>query len=429
LKFARARAIIRLVALRRRLALLSLALCVTARAAQPAADWPQFLGPTRDGVYAGHDLADKWPAGGPKVLWEKKIGAGWSGPVVAGGRLILFHRVGDKERVDCLDAATGKEFWFAEENTAYRDDFGFDEGPRATPVIAGDRVFTFGAEGRLTARDLASGKPLWQIDTRKEFQADKGFFGHACSPLVEGDAVILNLGGKTADGRGAGIAAFDAARGKLLWQATGHEAGYSSPIVAGVAGKRYLFDLTRAGLVALDPKTGAVAFEYPFRASSRASVNAATPVIAGDQIFISASYGTGAALLRFHPDKPTEIWANDDTLSCHYATPAYKDAHLYGFDGRQEQGCNLRCVELSTGKIKWNENGLGAGTLMLAGDDLLILHEHGELIRAAATPSAFTVKSRAQVLKDETRATPALAGGLYFARDKSRLVCVDLRKN
>lgn len=391
-------------------------------AAEPGADWPQFLGPTRNNVYAGKDLAAAWPAGGPKILWQHKLGAGWSGPVVSGGKLLLFHRVGDKETVECLEAATGKPVWNKDYETQYHDDFSFDEGPRGTPAIEDGRVYTFGAEGMLSCWELAGGKRVWNVDTKAELKAGKGFFGIVCSPLLEGDAVILNVGGQE-----AGIVAFGKASGKVLWKATEAEAGYSSPVAATIGGKRYVLSLTRAGLAGIDTN-GKLLFEYPFRSKNNASVNAATPVVQGDQIFISASYGTGAALLKFDESGPKEIWANDESLSAHYATPVYRDGYLYGFDGRQEQKCNFRCIEMKTGKVKWVEEQFGAGTVMLAGDELLILNESGELIRAAASPDGFKVKDRAQILGREVRAYAALAGGLYFARDKNKVVCVDLRK-
>jgi outer membrane protein assembly factor BamB len=392
-------------------------------------DWPQFLGPTRNDVYAANDVALDWPAAGPKVLWEKKLGAGWSAPVVAGGKLILFHRVGDKETVECLEAATGKPVWSGDYETQYRDDFGFDEGPRGTPAVMDGSVYTFGAEGMLSSWDLKTGKRNWSIDTKKQFNADKGFFGMVCSPLVEGDAVILNVGGTTGKrGGGTGIAAFDKTNGNVLWRATEDEAGYSSPVAATIGGKRYVFALTRAGLVALEPKTGKVIFEFPFRSRSHASVNAASPVVVDDLIFLSASYGTGAALLKFDGDKPQTVWSGEESLSSHYATPVYREGYLYGFDGRQEQGCNFRCIEMKTGKVMWSENGFGAGTVMRVGAELLILHERGELISAAASPEAFKVKAKAQILGAEVRAYGALADGLYFARDREKLVCLDLRK-
>jgi outer membrane protein assembly factor BamB len=158
-------------------------------------------------------------------------------------------------------------------------------------------------------------------------------------------------------------------------------------------------------------------------------VNAASPVVVGDQVFLSASYGTGATLLKLGGAKPEAVWASDDALSAHYATPVYHDGYVYGFHGRQEEGAAFRCIELKTGKVKWSKDRVGAGTVMLAGDELLILHERGELIRAAASPDAFKLKARAAILKPDVRAYPALAGGLYFARDPEKLVCVDLRKH
>lgn len=387
-----------------------------------AGDWPQFLGKTRDGVYADPDIASTWPAEGPKVLWKRDVGQGFAGPVVAEGKLVLFHRVDDKERVECLDAKSGAAVWSADYPTTYQDDFGFDEGPRATPAIADGRIFTYGAEGSLHCWEFKTGKGIWAVDTKKEFDSPKGYFGRACSPLVEGKSVVLNIGA-----RGAGIVAFDVETGKVLWKATDDAASYSSPTAAAIHGKRYVLVLTRAGLVALEPQTGKVYFDFHFRSRMDASVNAATPLVIDDLIFVSASYGTGAALLRFDEKGPEKIWAGDGILSNHYATCVQAGGFLYGFDGRQEQGPNLRCVEMKTGMVRWSEDGFGAGTVTLAGGKLLILTEKGELLVAPATPEGFKPAARAQVLPFDSRAYPAIADGLFYARSKDKLVCVDLR--
>src|SRR5215471_10327383 len=189
-----------------------------------ASDWPQFLGPTRNAVYPGLDLADSWSKEGPPVVWQKNVGQGFSGPVVASGKLILFHRIENRETVESIDAQTGKELWKFDYPTAYRDDFGFDEGPRATPAIADGRVYTYGAEGALNCTDLSTGKNLWSVNTQKEFHAPKGFFGIACSPLVEGDAVLLVVGGRN----GAGTVAFNKNDGNMVWKTSDDEASYSS---------------------------------------------------------------------------------------------------------------------------------------------------------------------------------------------------------
>jgi hypothetical protein len=178
-----------------------------------AAEWPQFLGPNRDGTAPEQRVADKWPADGPPVLWTKKVGQGFSGPVVADARAVVFHRVGDEEVVECLDAATGEQKWRSRYPTRYRDDFGFDEGPRATPSMIGGRVYTFGAVGVLACWGLEDGGKKWAVDTKSAFHAGKGYFGPACSPLVENDVVVLNVGGRD----GAGVVAFDRFDGKVRW--------------------------------------------------------------------------------------------------------------------------------------------------------------------------------------------------------------------
>jgi outer membrane protein assembly factor BamB len=406
--------------------LLSFGVAVTLTRAS-ASDWPQFLGPTRNGAYSGPTLAASWPKDGPPVAWQRKVGQGFSGPAVASDKLVLFHRIDDKETVECLDARTGKALWSFDYPTAYRDDFGFDEGPRATPAIADDHVYTYGAEGVLTCLDFASGKKIWALNAKTDFHAPKGFFGIACSPLVESNAVILNIGGD-----GAGIVAFDKLSGKILWKATSDQPSYSSPVAATINNRRYLFVLTLANFVALDPATGKVLFQYPFRPPIRSSVTAAAPVVVDDQVFLSASYGLGAVLLKITSDGPQKIWSGDDILSNHYATSVRLNGFLYGIHGRTDPGfepsASLRCVELKTGKVRWQQDGFGAATLTLAGDQLFILTEKGELIRAPATPSAFKPLDRAQVLPTQVRAHPALANGLFYARSKDKLVCLGLQK-
>lgn len=397
-----------------------------ASAAIPATnDWPQFLGPNRNGAYGGNDLVLAWPKEGPPRVWSKKIGQGFSGPVVAEGRLILFHRVGDKETVESIDAITGKAQWKLDYPTHYRDDFGFDEGPRATPAIAENKVLTLGAEGMLLCLDFQTGAKLWSSDLKKQYSTPKGFFGMACSPLVEQGKVLLNIGG--ADG--AGLVGLDATTGKLIWKATNDEASYSSPAAGNPGGHRRAFFFTRLGLVAINPQSGKVELEFPWRARLSASVNAATPLVIGNSVFISASYNTGAALLDVRSSPPKTLWSSDDALSNHYATSVHRDGFLYGFHGRQEEGPSLRCVELNTGRVKWSTESMRAGTVTLAGDRLLILFEDGRLVMAPAATDAFRALGQAQILSAGVRAYPAVARGFFYARSKSELVCVSLKES
>jgi outer membrane protein assembly factor BamB len=392
--------------------------------ALPAADWPQFLGPTRDGVSAETGLAAAWPADGPRRLWERPVGAGFSGPVVAGGRLVLFHRVGTDEVVECLDAGTGKTLWRTPAATDYVDDFGFDEGPRATPLVADGRVFTLGAAGRLACLTLEDGKTAWERNVNADYQVQKGFFGVASSPILEGGRLIVNVGG-----RAAGVVAFDPLTGKEVWQATRDPASYSSPVVATLAGKRTVVFLTREGLLGLDPADGTVRFQKHWRARLHASVNAASPLVVGDQVFVSASYGTGAGVFEVGADGLREVWANDRSLSSHYNSSIHRDGYLYGIDGRQEGGAaELRCVEWKTGKVVWAKEGFGCASLIVADGNLLALTERGELLLIAATQAGYQEKARAAVLTAPCRAVPALADGRMFARDTRKLVCLEVRK-
>jgi len=271
--------------------------------------------------------------------------------------------------------------------------------------------------------DLSSGKRIWSVDTARQFGVAKGFFGAAGSPLVEDGRAIANIGGKN-----AGIVAFDAKTGKVLWTATEDAASYSSGIGATIAGRRYAVFLTRNGLVGLDPATGEVRFQRAWRARQAASVNAATPVIRGDSIFLSAEYGPGAAVLKLDGSTLTDVWTSNDVLSNHYATSVYAGGYLYGFHGRQEFGQSFRAVEFQTGKVRWSQDRFGAGSVTLAGNRLLIVRENGELVLAAVSPEGFTPVARAQILPGVVRAYPAIAGGLLYVRNEKTLVCLDLRK-
>ncbi|MEW6303958.1 MAG: PQQ-binding-like beta-propeller repeat protein [Verrucomicrobiota bacterium] len=388
-----------------------------------ASDWPQIFGPNRNGVYAGQDLAAAWPKEGPRRVWQVKVGEGFSGPAVAQGKVIVFHRLGDREVVQCLDAKTGNALWKFDYETKYRDQFGFDNGPRAVPAIAGGKVYTLGAEGTLSCVNLADGKLQWRVNTKEEFKAPAGWFGMVCSPLVEGNAVVVNIGGE-----GAGIVAFHKDTGKVLWKATDDPASYSSPIAATINDRRLLVFFAFNGLLTLEPAGGKVVHSFEWKPPIRESVSAATPIVVDDLIFISASYNTGAVLLRAKGERVEKVWSGDESMSNHYATCVYRDGFLYGLDGRHDfaGGTELRCVEFRTGKVRWSKPGLSAANVMLAGDQLLALTENGELIRVAAQSNAYKETGRAQILSAGVRAFPALADGRFYARSKNVLVCINL---
>jgi outer membrane protein assembly factor BamB len=389
-----------------------------------ADDWPQYLGPHRDGTSAATGLNWNWPSEGPPVVWSREVGAGFAGVVVADEKVILFQRIDNEEVVEQLDAATGKPLWTFAYRTRYVDDFGFDPGPRATPLVADGRVFTLGANGDLHGLDAASGAKRWHRNLLAEYGANKGYFGVACSPLLADGLLLVNVGGKR-----AGIVAFDPATGNEVWKATDDAASYSSPTLGTIGGKQRAVFFTRAGLQALDPKTGAVAYSYPWRSRLDASVNAATPLVYNGDVFLTASYGTGAVLLRPTGNDLAEVWSNDRSLSSHYNTPVRTGEFLYGVHGRQEGGAaQLRCVAWATGEVKWSRPRFGCASLIAVDGGLLAVTEGGELVRFDADPAKYVERGRVKILNSVTRAAPALAEGRLFVRDSDRLVCLNLRR-
>jgi outer membrane protein assembly factor BamB len=390
-----------------------------------AADWPQWLGPQRDGVSSETGLLKSWPAkDGPPLVWERAVGEGFSGPVVVGERLLLLHRVNNKEVVECLDAVKGKPLWSFNYPTKYVDQFGKGNGPRATPTVVGKRVYTLGAEGWLHCLDLDTGNKVWARSLTADYKVPANFFGIGTSPLVEGNLVLVNVGAKN-----AGIVAFNKDDGKEVWKATSDGASYSSPIAATIDGERYAVFFTRQGVVLLDPASGKVRYEKRWRSVNNNSVNAATPLAIGDLLFFSASYETGALLLRVAKKGVEEIWSGDDILSNHFCTSLHYQGFLYGIEGRQEFGAVLRCVELKTGKVKWTQDGFGCAAMVLAEGHVFAVTEKGDLVLVELSPKAYQEKARTSVFKSlPCRAQIALANGMLYARDGERLVCWNVKK-
>jgi outer membrane protein assembly factor BamB len=387
-----------------------------------AGDWPQILGPGRNGVATDEPAIKPWGQKGPAVAWEYAVGRGNAGPVVAGGRVVVFHRIKDEEVVDCLSADAGKLLWRAKYPTSFTPDVGTGgDGPLATPLIADGAVFVLGAAGRLVALELADGKERWQRDLAADYRAGAGYFGFACSPILEAGRLVVNVGGP-----GAGVVAFDPKTGKEAWKATDDGASYSSPVAATVAKTRHLFFFTRDGLLSLDPESGKERFRKRWRARIDASVNAATPLVVGNEVFISASYQTGALLVKVGDAGCEEVWKQDEVLSNHFNTSVECDGFLYGVDGRQERSPRLRCVEWKTGKVRWTEKNFGCATLTRIGKQLLALTEGGELVLFDASPTAYTERARATVLGATCRAAFALAGGRVYARDAEKLVALEV---
>ncbi len=396
-----------------------------AAASLSAADWPQFLGPSRNGIAAVDEpaLPEVLPTD-LKPLWEKAAGSGFAGPVVSAGKVILFHREGGDMTTEALDAATGRVLWRSTYVTDYVDSFGFDNGPRAVPTVAEGRVFTLGPEGRVTALDLASGRELWSYDTASALTSPQGFFGRAPSPLVLGGHVIIAAGGSQ-NGKAAGLVALEASTGQVAWMAVDDEAGYASPVAVGQA---QILAWMRNQLWLVNAADGSIAANTRLRSSMDASVNAATPIACGqDRWLVSAGYGVGAHVFTRKPTALEESWSRDRVLDCHYATPVFLAGHVFGFHGRQETGMNLRCIS-AEGDLAWESpERLPGGTLLAVGNKLLMLTEDGELRVLRADASRYDQLASWQILRAGHRSHAAFADGVFFARDSERLVACRLR--
>ncbi len=402
---------------------IAIVLVITASSASLAGDWPQILGPARNGV-STDTLPEKFPAAGPKLAWSAKLGQGYAGPVAQKELVIVFHRVDDAERIECLAAKNGERLWKQDFPARYAGGIDPDLGPRCVPLIAGERVFVYGAAGSCHCVELATGKPIWSRELAQDYSAPDGYFGAGSTPIVIGDRLLVNVGGKK-----AGIVGLDVTSGKTVFAIAKEQASYSSPTAYTHNKTAYALFLTRFNVVRVDPLRGDSQVLFPFGRSGP-TVNAAVPLVIDEQVFVTSSYGVGASLRNLA--KPEEaIWENDDSLSSQYATPVVRGGYLYGIHGREDiPPAHLRCVELQTGKVRWSRDDFGVAHVILAGDKLLLLTVAGELVIAAASPEAYTELARARVSTGVTRAIPALAGGKFYFRSNAggggELRCLEL---
>lgn len=392
-----------------------------------AGDWPQVLGPNRNGIAAPDErLADTWPADGPPVEWRRDVGAGYSGIAVAGSRAVLFSRVGDREVVEGIDAATGKTLWSDGHPTTFVPQVGGGNGPLCMPVIHGGRVIVFGAQGMLACLDVATGKRLWQRDTHREFGAPEGYFGAGSTPLVVGDNVLVNVGGSRQE---AGIVAFDLGTGATAWKATAEPASYSSPVAVDIAGVAHAVFITRYQCLLLEAATGTVKWKFPFGMRGP-TVNAATPlVMAGEaaekRLFVTAAYGIGSVQASFDGKAAQTLWEGTDSLATQYCTPIAAQGILVAIDGRDDvPPADLKAVEAATGRVLWVERGFGYGTLLSADGKLLAAKTDGDIMLMRADAKGMKVLAQARPLVGTIRALPSLAAGRLYVRDDSVLTCL-----
>lgn len=379
-----------------------------------AGDWPQILGPHRNGAADGEKLLNAWPAAGPRQLWSVQVGSGYAGAAIAGNRVLVFHRVGDQERLEAFDAASGRSLWKADFEALYRGGIDADKGPRCVPLVHRGQVYALGAAGDLHAVALDSGKPLWTRSLFADYGGDEGYFGAGSTPILVGERLLVNVGG-----RGAGIVALEPATGKTQWKATDEAASYAAPTQVTLDNRPQALFITRYHCVLADPASGQTTTLLPF-GKRGPTVNAATPLVFEGKMFLTASYGVGAVAATLDSAKPKTLWSSDDTLSSQYSTPVAHEGFLYGIHGREDIGvAELRCIEAATGKVRWKQPGYGVAHLILADGKLVIVGVSGRLALARATPDKYDELAKFDLEQDVARALPALASGRLFVRTGS----------
>ena len=424
--------------------------------------WPRFLGPHDNASSLETHIAKAWPEpAGPKLLWEVTKGDGYTTPALHDGKLILFHRWKDDERLECRDAETGQELWTHNYPITYQDRYGYSNGPRGSPVIDDHHVYTLGVTSILTCCLLADGKLVWQRDLKKDYAVPQYFFGSGSSPLIDEDRVIVNVGGgePNTEDRPT-VVAFDKHTGETKWITKSRwGASYASPIKHTFHDKKRILVFTggmskppEGGLLLLDPTTGTILDRFPWRAAKVESVNATTPIASGNRIFLTETYRLGGVCLDVTPeDTFQEAWKAPD-FAIHWSMPVLQDGHLYGFHGEREPFAELVCYEWRSGKnlwrdaMRWNEtvgdrqmvNSPYRGSLLHIADQFLCLGEGGTLLWLRLTPKGPEILQRTQLFDaTQTWSTPAIHRGLLYisqhykdlrgTKTGPRLLCYDFR--
>jgi outer membrane protein assembly factor BamB len=428
------------------------AILVSVTAVGRGDDWPQWLGPKRDSVWRETGLIDKFPEGGPKVLWRTPIDGGYAGPAVAGGRVFVTDYVTDgkrvnhpavraelkgSERVLCFDAGTGKPLWKHEYDCPYK--VSYPAGPRCTPTVHDGKVYTLGAMGHLFCLDAATGMPVWSKDLMKEYKTEPPTWGCAAHPLVDGKKLICLVGGE-----GSTVVAFDKDTGKELWKAmTVKNIGYCPPTIIEAGGKRQLIIWHSETINGLDPETGAVYWSEPLKPGAGMSIM--TPRYHGNYLFAGGAFEV-SALLKLAADKPAAevVWRGTARTSVApiNSTPFLEDGHVYGVD-RMGQ---LRGIKLETGERLWEtfaattgdkEASSATAFIVKNGDRFFLMSDTGHLIIARLSPKGYEEISRAKVLEPTNEgfgrkvvwSHPAFSNRCVFARNDKELVCVSLAKD
>lgn len=382
--------------------------------------WPGFRGERRDGIVRdGIAISTDWTGNPPIELWRQPVGEGYSSFVIGHGLLYTIEQRRGRESVVCYDAVTGLERWKHDYPAHFREALGGD-GPRATPTLDGDRLYSLGAEGELVCLDALTGRQVWARNILREFGAENLQWGMSASPLVVDDRVIITNSGVG----GGSIMAYRTSDGERQWQRDVGQQAYSSPVYATLLGRPMVLNLAAFHLNGLDAATGEVLFSFPWRTGL--GISCSQPLAVDDsRVFISVGYGVGSAMVRLGESggriEASAAWTSL-RMKNKFTSSVIHGGAIYGLDETI-----LACLDLDTGELRWKGGRYGYGSVLLAGDHLIVSGEYGELALVDATPAEHREIGRIQILEGKTWNNPAMAGGLLFARNHKEMVCYDLR--
>ena len=399
------------------LAVVAAAVPSPARAAA-AEDWPKWLGPRGDNI-SKEKIADEWPAGGPKRLWEAEVGEGYASPVAVAGKVYLFTQEGDQEVLTCFDATSGQVAWKQGHALPQKPQY---PGTRATPTIVGERVYTLGQSGDLTCRELADGKEVWRTNVIRETGSKLMMWGCASSPLVVGERIFVQTG------EGGPIAvAVDRADGKVLWRSQGtNKAGYASLVYADIEDKPQILIFAGRGVGGLDPESGKTIWADGFQ--TRYDVNATTPLYHAGRVLFSAEYDTGRAAMYSVTDKEWKKLWQTKALKSKFQPLILDDGYVYGNDAG-----TLTCISWADGKVAWRaedkklELKSGGSVLRVGGRQLITMSERGRLSLLRASPQSYELRGQVQLFDaDQIWASPLVYDGKLFCKGRDEFVCLDV---
>ena len=390
-----------------------------ASAADATAYWTDFRGPARDGRSRETPIRTTWPAAGLTPIWKEPVGGGYASIVVARGRAFTIEQRGREEVVAAYEAATGRELWTDRWRAEFRESMGGD-GPRATPTWFDGRVYALGATGEFRCLDEASGRVLWRKNILDDNGASNLSWGMSASPLIVDATVVVQPGGP--DGRS--VVAYDRQTGARAWSAQSDRAAYASPMLATIAGTRQLIVVAATRVMGLTPDAGALLWEVPWRTDY--DINAAQPLVIGDnRVFISSGYGVGAAVFEIarEADRFTakQIWRNN-RMKNKFASSVLHEGFIYGLDE-----AIMACVDAATGELKWKGGRYGYGQILLAGTQIIVLTEDGDIAVVRAKPDGHEELTRFAAIAGKTWNHPALAGGRLLVRNLAEMAAFDVR--